>query len=390
MHPDFDFFSTFVQGLSAKEVIVAVIGFISAAAFAGLWVTKLGRSILPQPSESKVADFLPFNKLMSDGMTIRCYNGSFARVFKIEGLDLAFATEEKNISMLEARKSWIDNMSDLQVTCRVITLRERIPPDEIIGTFDNPLLEQVAYTWQSTLNRVYSNSHYVVISIPDRPDALKDLNYASQTLMATLSEYGVRAMFESEDSLPKDSPFHVFSRICSPVSKPDPKVRNAEGAMLNEILTADHIHFTGENGIIKFFSGDQEMYAITMGLRTSGDFMDESMIVSLLAIDCELTMLHNIKPIFKPNARALLLQQANMARMTSFSGDVIDQYNEALSSIEDSDANYQALTEYAMTLVLKGHSLEEIDFAEGEVQRICRLFGVTPVREGWVLSRIHI
>ena len=384
MHPDFDFFSTFVQGLSAKEVIVAVIGFISAAAFAGLWVTKLGRSILPQPSESKVADFLPFNKLMSDGMTIRCYNGSFARVFKIEGLDLAFATEEKNISMLEARKSWIDNMSDLQVTCRVITLRERIPPDEIIGTFDNPLLEQVAYTWQSTLNRVYSNSHYVVISIPDRPDALKDLNYASQTLMATLSEYGVRAMFESEDSLPKDSPFHVFSRICSPVSKPDPKVRNAEGAMLNEILTADHIHFTGENGIIKFFSGDQEMYAITMGLRTSGDFMDESMIVSLLAIDCELTMLHNIKPIFKPNARALLLQQANMARMTSFSGDVIDQYNEALSSIEDSDANYQALTEYAMTLVLKGRSLEEIDFAEGEVQRICRLFGVTPVREGWV------
>ena len=57
MHPDFDFFSTFVQGLSAKEVIVAVIGFISAAAFAGLWVTKLGRSILPQPSESKVAAF---------------------------------------------------------------------------------------------------------------------------------------------------------------------------------------------------------------------------------------------------------------------------------------------------------------------------------------------
>ncbi len=195
---------------------------------------------------------------------------------------------------------------------------------------------------------------------------------------------GVRAMFESEDSLPKDSPFHVFSRICSPVSKPDPKVRSAEGAALNEILTADHIHFTGENGIIKFFSGDKEMYAVTMGLRTSGDFMDESMIVSLLAIDCELTMLHNIKPIFKPNARALLLQQANMARMTSFSGDVIAQYNEALSSIEDSDANYQALTEYAMTLVLKGHSLEEIDFAEGEVQRICRLFGVTPVREGWV------
>ena len=51
-----------MQGLSSKEVIVAILGFLSAAAFAGLWVTKFGHVILPQPNESKVADFLPFNK----------------------------------------------------------------------------------------------------------------------------------------------------------------------------------------------------------------------------------------------------------------------------------------------------------------------------------------
>lgn len=384
MHPDFDFFSIFVQGLTSKEVFVAAIGFVSAAAFAGLWITKIGRSILPQPSESKVADFLPFNKLMSDGMTIRCYNSSFSRVFKVDGLDLSFVTDEENAGMLEARKAWIDSMSDLQITCRVITLRERIPPDDIVGGFDNKLLEAVANTWQNTLHRVYNNSHYVIISVPDRPDALKDLNYASQTLLATLSSYGVSAMYETPDSLPTDSPFYVFSRVCSPVSRPDPKVGTAEGAMLNEILTADHIHFSGENGVVKFFSGDKAKYVISMGMRSSGDFMDESMIVSLLSIDCELTLLHNIKPIFKPNARALLMQQGRMAMMTSFSQDVVDQYSEALSAIEDSDANYQALSEYAMTVILKGESLEELDFAEGEVQRMCRLYGITPVREGWV------
>ena len=384
MHPDFDFFNIFVQGLSTKEVFVTIIGFISAAAFAGLWLTKFGRAVLPQPNESKVADFLPFNKLMADGMTIHCYNKSYARVFKIEGTDLSFATEEKNLSMAEARKAWLDNLSDLMVTARVITLRERIPPDVIENTFTNKVLERVAYTWQSTLNRVYSNSHYIVISVPDRPDALKDLNYASQSLLATLSEYGVRAMFEGEGSSPLDSPFHVFSRICSPISTPDPKVGNTEGAQLNEMLTADHIHFTGENGVIKFFSGDKEMTAITMGIRSSGDYMDESMIVSLLAIDCELTLVHNIKPIPRTTARALLIQQRNMARMTSFSQDVVEQYEYAMSSIEDSDANYQALVQYSMSLVLKGESKEEIDFAESEVQRICRLFGATPVREGWV------
>ena len=95
MSPDFDFFSIFVQGLSSAEVLVAIIGFISAGAFAGFWVTKLGQTILPQPNESRVADFLPFNKLMSDGITIRCYNGSYARVFRVRGADLTFVTEEK-------------------------------------------------------------------------------------------------------------------------------------------------------------------------------------------------------------------------------------------------------------------------------------------------------
>lgn len=70
--------------------------------------------------------------------------------------------------------------------------------------------------------------------------------------------------------------------------------------------------------------------------------------------------------------------------MTSFSSDVVDQYSEVLAAIEDSDTNHQALTEYAMAVILHGESKEEIDFGESEVQRICRLYGVTPVREGWV------
>ena len=385
MRPDdFDFFSIFVQGLSNVEVLVAVIGFISAAAFAGVWVTKFGRYILPQPHESRVADFLPFSKLMADGVTIRCYNGSFARIFKVEGIDLSFVTEEKTLSMMEARKLWIDSMGELQVVCRVITLRDRIEMEADEGNFGCKILEQVSETWHNTLDRVYSNGHYIILSVPDRAEALKDLNYTSQSLLATLNDYGVSPMFETEDSPASESPFSVFSKICSPISKPNPKVGSAEGYQLNEMLTADHIHFTEEEGVIKFFSGNKEKFAVVMGIRTPGDYMDENMIASLLSINCELTMLHNIKPMFKPKARALLIQQQRMATSTSFSSDVVTQYSEALSAIEDSDADYQALTEYAMDIIIRGDTMEEIEFGESEVQRICRLFSVTPVREGWV------
>ncbi len=384
MSPDFDFFNMFVSGLTNAEVVVAVVGFISAAAFAVLLSSKFGSWVLPQPRESRVSDFLPFAEIMSDGMTIRCTNGSYARVFRVTGLDLGSATPEKMYSMMEARKSWIDNLSELQIVCRVITDRERTALDNEQGNFNNEILEKVSEIWMDNMSRVYSNKHYIILSVIDRKDALKDLNYASQSLIATLGEYGVTPMLESPDGPATDSPFYVFSRLCSPVSRPLPKVRNAKGAELNEMLTADHIHFTREDGIIRFFSGDKELYEIVMGIRTTGDYMDESMIVSLLSIDCELVLLHNVRPIFKPQARMMLIQQQRMATLTSFSSEVVNQYGQALSTIEDSDADYQALTEYSMSILIKGSSKEELDFGESEVQRICRTYGVTPVREGWV------
>ena len=384
MNPNFDFTSIFAEGLTSVEVILAIIGIISAVAFAVVLVTRFGNWVLPSPRESRVSDFLPFVSLMEDGITIKCTNGSYVRVFRLNGFDLASTTPEKAYSMMEARKSTIDSLSELSVVCRVITLRERTEQQVEVGDFNNDILQKVSEVWSANMDRLYANTHYMIVSVPDRKDALKDLNYACQTIIATLGEYGVFQMYENAESPAQDSPFYVFSRLCSPISKPEPKVRHATGAELNEMLTADHIHFTKEKGIIHFFSGDKDLYEIVMGIRTTGDYMDESMVISLLAIDCELVLMHNVRPIFKPQARMMLMQQQRMAGLTSFSGGVIEQYSEALAAIEDSDADYQALTEYSMSIILRGATKEELDFGESEVQRICRTFSVTPVREGWV------
>ncbi|MBQ7303833.1 MAG: hypothetical protein IJW75_02810, partial [Alphaproteobacteria bacterium] len=383
LSPDFDFFTLFAEGLSGVEVFVALLGFVSAIAFSAISIGKFGRMVLPQPRESRVSDFLPFASLMEDGMTIRCTNGSYARVFRIKGIDLGSVVPEKVYAMMEARKAWVDSMSELQVVSRVITIRELQDLEREESEFNNDILEQVSDIWYSGVSRLYQNTHYVILSVVDRKDALKDLNYASQSLVSTLSEYGISQLYEDEESKPTDSPLYVFSRLCSPISKPQPKVRHSQNAELKEMLTADHIHFTQEKGIIRFFSGEKELYEISMGIRTTGDYMDESMIMSLLSIDCELVMMHNIRPIFKPQARLMLMQQQRMAAITSFSSEILDQYSQALATIEDSDANHQTLTEYALSIILRGRNEEELEFGESEVQRICRSFGVTPVREGW-------
>ena len=57
---------------------------------------------------------------------------------------------------------------------------------------------------------------------------------------------------------------------------------------------------------------------------------------------------------------------------------------DALAMIEQSDEDYQTLVKYALTIFIYGNSREELVKAQSDIERICRLYGVTPVREGWV------
>ena len=93
--------------------------------------------------------------------------------------------------MMETRKATIDNLSNLSVVCRMITLRERTQKEADVGEFNNEWLEKVSKVWSDSMDRLYTNTHYLIVSVIDRKDALKDLNYACQSIVATLGEYGV-------------------------------------------------------------------------------------------------------------------------------------------------------------------------------------------------------
>ena len=382
MLPD-SIFSVFVQSLGTGEVLVSLLGIVSAAAFAGLLATKLGEIILPRPKETQVADFLPFERLREDGTTIECHDGTLVRVFAVKGADLAMVQPEMREAMLEARKSFIDSLGDLNVVARFITIRELVPlGDEV--RHENKLLAMISDQWDQNLNRVFRNRHYIVLSVKERKNHLRDLNQAAQALTAVLDGYEQTALFETKGSDLEQSPFTFFARLCSPISTPKPRVGSLEGSELKSMLTADYIHFTGDEGLIRFFTGESELYCIVMGLRAPGEYIDEQMFSDLLSIDVEITLLHTVMPIPKVKALAILMQQKRMARVTSFSGSTVDQYDEAIETLDSTDSETQTLCHYSMTLFVYGTTKEELDFGQMEIERICRLYGVTPVREGWV------
>lgn len=377
-------FSMLAQSASSFSTLVAIFGVGAAMLIMAVFVTKLGDIILPKPKETRVSDFLPFSKLDEDGATIHMRNGSLARVFEVKGADTTLLMPEDRIQLAEARKRWIDSMAELEVVSRVITIRERVPLFEKEAFRDSRLLRTISELWLRALHRIFHNRHYIVLSVNDRKTAMKDLVQASNALTAILDMYEPVLISEKTPNRHNDkSPFWLFARLLSPLSNPKPIVHGEQGEYLNALLTSDYIHFTKDEGIIKFISGTKEKLAICMGIRKPGDFMDEQMVADIISIDCEVTVCHNIKAIPNVKANFLLMQQRRMAYLTTFSQNVQQQYDTALEWMDQSDADGQTLNEYAMSVFIFGDSKEELNFGQEEVEKICRLHNVTPVRDGW-------
>ncbi|MBO5998034.1 MAG: hypothetical protein J6P93_05875 [Alphaproteobacteria bacterium] len=372
-----------VNTASSMSMWFVVFGVLTAVLFMAVFASKFGEWVLPRPSETRVADFLPFSRLDQDGYTIHCKNGSLVRVYELRGADTTLLLPDERRSLMEMRKQWIDSLSELEVTARLITIRERIPLKEF-APHKNELLREIADRWRKNLRRIYKNKHYLVLSVPERKDAEKDLSQAGQAVIAILEAY--RPVLISEHTPEKHddkSPFWVFARLASPLSRPKPVIGSQLGDELNSLLTADYVVFTRDEGIVKFKAGDKEKLGIVIGIRKPGDFMDEQMIVDLLSIDMEVNLVHNIQPMNKVKAVALLEQQRRMARLTSPSANVQVQYMDTMEKLDSSDVNAQTLDKYAMTLYLFADTDEELKWGQGEVERICRYYNVTPVREGW-------
>ncbi len=384
-----ELFDMIWQTATDKSTFLMVVCIVACLLIAATFVSKLGDRILPRPLETRVADFLPFSRLDEDGATIHLRNNSLARVIEVEGADTTLVLPEERAAFAGARKQWIDSLAELEIVARVITIRERVPLSEKEAFKNEPLLRAIAARWLDSLHRIFRNRHYIVLSVNDRKNALKDLDQATNATITILDMYHPTLISEKTPDRHVDkSPFWLFAHLLNPVSRPKPLIHGENGQTLNDLLTADYIHFTRDEGLIRFFAGDKEKLGIVMGIRKPGDFMDEQMVADLMSIDCELNILHNIKSLPTTKANALLMQQRRLAAVTTFSQNVLNQYSTALEWMDQSDADGQTLNEYAMSVFIFGDSKEEIKFGQEEVEKICRLHNVTPVRDGWAAQAV--
>ncbi|MBP3616103.1 MAG: hypothetical protein J6J27_04325 [Alphaproteobacteria bacterium] len=352
---------------------------IALAVITVVFMSDRVNMFLPKPFDTRLVNYLPFERILNDKKTILCQNGTLVRVFKVNGASIAFAKREVIQEFLEDRKKWIDSLSEISVETRIFTIREKIHSEKIDNNY-NKLLKDISEKWNEAQNEIFMNTHYIVISVNDRKDAMKDLETASSNLKAILSNFGAEMLKEDGKS---ESPISFFAHIINPISRPNPRSQNIIYDRISELLVSDEIFFSNK-GYIRFTSGNRTKYMAVVGIKQQSNIVDEQMLSDILAKNFEITVLHNLFPISKLKAQMVLVNQRKMASSTTFSYDVLRQFDDALALIEQGDEDHQTLVNYAETFFVSADSLEELDKAVFEIEKVCRLYGIVPVREGWI------
>ncbi len=371
--------SILISDVSNVYYLFSLIVVIAVAVFITILLSSKINWFLPKPFDTRLVDYLPFEKMLSDKKTILCLNGTLVRVFKVEGASIAFAKREVIQNFLEERKKWIDSLSEISVETRIFTIREKVHSEKLLNNY-NKILKDISEKWSEAQKEIFVNSHYIVLSVNDRKDAIKDLDTATSNLEAILSNFGVKILSEDGKG---ESPLAFFAHIINPISRPNPKSDNIVYDSVSELLVSDEIFFSNK-GYIRFSSGSKTKYMSVVGIKQQASLVDEQMLSDILAQNFEINVLHNLFPISKLKAQLVLTNQRKMASSTTFSYDVLRQFDDALALIEQGDEDHQTLVNYAETFFVSAESLEELDKAVFEIEKICRLYGITPVREGWV------
>jgi type IV secretion system protein VirB4 len=353
-----------------------------ATAFAALTVPSVARFVLPPPRETRLADHLPFERMRADGKTIVCRDGTLCQCIAIAGRDMMFLSAGEREALFRVRKIWLDAIAELGVTVRVVLCRERVGIHRV-DQFDRPLLRDLARSWNRTFESSYRNRQTVVLSISGKArSATSRLSEAVDATLQVLDPYQPKVMTQPAEpsaARPDDHLLAFWAALASPISRPVPLAGNEDVA---ESIATDTIEFTGEEGLIRFRRGPEQLYAAAIGIRRFGDYVDEQMIADFSSLDGEFVLLNLIEPWSRTGAALKLAQENRMSLVTRFGTGASEQYAAAMQMIEGLDETRSSLAHYALTLFLFGRSPEEIAALDGEVRKTCSMYGAASVREG--------
>jgi hypothetical protein len=395
----------------------AGLGVLAAAGAAALSVPAVRRWLYPPLREDRLRDHILFDRVLSDGRTIRCVGGALVRVIAVRGTDLSALREEEREAVYLAHKKWVEKLADHKAVAvlRLTLRRFHGHEGDTTGYEDFPWLERIQHAWHGGFDRSFRNSHAVVLWVAGGAEAgRRALDAAVEDSLAALRDFrpAVLELGAPGEASPLLSFWAALLNPGRPVKVlvPEPGLETAnlaeetaveggrEAALdrrLADRLIRSQVAFAHgseeatEEGfaVFRLGGGGATVHMGALGVSTWGPHTSADIVRTACSVDAEAIVAQWIK-VYDPAASQLLVRELKRRELTTrFSGRKAEQFEAAEQMVEARGAG-QLVADHQMIVFVFGRGrkdavarvrLVERAFDRYQVRAVPELAGIEPV-----------
>jgi len=355
--------------------LAGAVGLAGIIAMGSAWVRN---RVFPPPRRVRLSDHIHFETILEDGRTIVCEDGTLFQLVEFGGTDLNALSAERQRDLWLARVAWLNGLADRRIKARVFSLKQRRRLEPRLDGFSG-LLRSVMEAWSRQFDSAFRMRHLILVSIaPNVAAAQEQLRDSVADLVSSLREFGPEVL-TLEPARPKGrggrlnaSPLlSAMADLLNPgfghAVAPGRPPRGDLGALPEALCAsqADMIVDGADNGLFVFRQGNEERWVAGIGIALWGEQASDAMIGYLMAVDCEIHLVHWLHPLDGTIAKAVVEDRRNREVGIRF-GRGLTQRVEAQFAVADElleargGSSGQALLEYQLAAFVIGRSIDEV------------------------------
>jgi len=337
-----------------------------------LYLPLLSKVFFPSFGYKKYSDYLPFEQIMPDGLTVKLKDGSLVRAFRIPGVQNGMKTDAELTRLFEIKQNLFNQIKDTGATLRFYTIRTA-DNTKTDYEFDQPVLQRIYNKWNAQGLKIFDNTNYMTITVTGAEAADRMFNNAN-TISSVLSPYGVRPLYHND----KDNIAALFAKILSPVSRPE---LPTAGLNMNEMISTDNVEFLPD-GFIRYSFGGNVKFAQIVSFKIAPDFIDTAFWQSAQSLPAEMIIMNAMSVKTGRDMEKFFRKKQASESSEGQAGEIVaQQINQAEYQTNENIQGNQTFVGFYPCFVIFGETTEKLGENINELKKICAGFGVSPVVE---------
>lgn len=391
------------------QMMMGVTAGIGAIGLAGLAAPAFRQRVFPVVEPHKLRDHVLLDRVLEDGTTVACTDGTLFRVMQVDGVDLGSRSDEVKEELQRRRVQWIDGLADAgggSEPIRQLTFRTLYDHRSGVESYINPMLREVQAVWHEGFSRAYRNRHFLVLSVPPGSASGREkLVQLSEHCRTKLQDFKASVL---EMGTPgAASPLLGFlAELLNPGREVEvaahpgtPSAVEASGRMWAgaqdkrladrlcgcEAMFHDGWGARGEDGIAVFRNGPDEVWMGVLGVSVWGDESSPDILNHVMSVEAEMVVAQWLEVMDQTKARLILEDMARkhhnemLGKKWGINRSKMDQAEAAISVV--SSHSGQMWCNHQLEIFVFGRTRKDLEARMDLVIRAMEHYRIRVIRE---------